>query len=230
MKPFEYRLSFDDDKAAICSLVLEWGRHGFDSDLNIDQFETMVAIKGTDRSINRENLAFRKYVAFGKSVEEKTFDHFVIPNLSDTFQKTDGLILDGVSTLEFEHLGVWECGRPCMMISYKRCLAELNSSHYKILLLTRVIDYLGSEVNASRQSFSELLTLLQKLDVTDQKICRGLASGDSTKDIANSVGLTTRSIELRRQKMMELFGFQRPIEIVKMLVRLQENGLINNWC
>ena len=66
---------------------------------------------------------------------------------------------------------------------------------------------------------------MQKLDTTDELICHGYLMGDTTKDIATKVGLTARSVEKRRQKIMDIFGFVRPVQIVKMLVRLEEHGL-----
>ena len=46
------------------------------------------------------------------------------------------------------------------------------------------------------------------------------------KDIAAQVGISTRAVENRRQKIMDIFGFTKPIEIVKLLVRLEERGLL----
>jgi DNA-binding NarL/FixJ family response regulator len=60
----------------------------------------------------------------------------------------------------------------------------------------------------------------------DRAICFGHGNGEQIKDIAAKVGMTRRSVENRRQKIMDLFGFKRPVEIVKLLVCLDERGLL----
>ena len=227
MKPCVYKTTFEEEKVAVVSEILDWGKKGFETAQDLDQFESMIAIKSIDLKTTRENAVFRKGLAHGSS---KISNSLESQELAATSNKTDKIILEGVMSLEFEHVGNWENNRLCSMISYKRLLGELNSDDFKILLITRTIDYIGLDSNATKRNLAELLLILQKLDLIDQNICRGIARGDATKETANSVGLTTRSVELRRQKILDMFGFQRPIEIVKMLVRLQENGLIDGWC
>ena len=60
----------------------------------------------------------------------------------------------------------------------------------------------------------------------DQTICRMDALGEMTKDIARSVGLTSRSIEIRRKKMQELFQVERSMEVIRITIRLEEHGLL----
>lgn len=42
--------------------------------------------------------------------------------------------------------------------------------------------------------------------------------------------MTPRAVELRRQRILDLFGFERPIEIVKLLLSFdsKESGLISD--
>ncbi len=228
--PSNYQTTFEDEKNRIIAAVVEWGQTDCRMELNIDQFESLVAIKGSDRAISAENSMFRRYIMQGKSAIGLTLDDFLLPELSLTSQKTDGLILDGVSALEFDHFGVWDSGRRCTMTTFKRHLGEIESIKYKILLISRIKGFVTAETDSPKRSLGEYLVLLQKLDATDQTICKGIIQGDATRDIANRVGLTCRSVELRRQKVLDLFGFQRPVEIVKLIVRLEENGLLVGWC
>lgn len=185
----------------------------------------MVVIKNGERKVTYENLAFCNQMMMGKSAIGSLFED----PLDRTSQRTDDLILDGVSSIEMDHLGMWESKRSCSMTTFKRRLDELNSTEHVILVVTRANAFVGKEPNETKRSLAELLIALEQLDRIDQSICRGLFEGDAIKDIAKQVGLTTRSVELRRQKIMDLFGFNRPIEIVKSLVRLEENGLLDGW-
>ncbi len=72
----------------------------------------------------------------------------------------------------------------------------------------------------------ELLDIFQSLDVIDQRTCRLDAKGETTKDIAAAVNLSPRAIEIRRRKMFELFGVERPMELVRITIRLEEHGLL----
>jgi hypothetical protein len=228
--PYEYKLPFDEEKSRIIALILSWGQTGCQNELDLDQFESLVAIKGVDRSITIENASFRRYIMQGKSAVGKTLDELLIRELAATSQKTDAMVLDGVSVLELDHLAVWDNGRHCTMTTFKRRLDELGSNQYKILLISRFKEFVGPNLSDSKRSLGDSLLVLQNLDSIDQKICQGIVEGDATRDIANRVGLTSRSVELRRQKILDAFGFIRPIEIVKLIVRLEENGLLDGWC
>ncbi len=81
-------------------------------------------------------------------------------------------------------------------------------------------------MHAQEKSLAELFELFQSLDHTDQVTCRMDAKGECTKDIAQAVGLSPRAIELRRKKMFELFGVERPMELIRITIRLEENGLL----
>lgn len=221
-----YSRSFEDEKAEILALVTQWSELGMESVPDFDSFESIVTIKNSDRKITIENRGYRELCEAQDAQLQASPERNLEPHLARVSLETDRLLLDGVSSLEIEHLGIWYQGRPCTMVTYKRRLFELKSPQYAILTISRIRELLRDSSTERQRTLGELLALLQQLDPVDRTICQGYAMGDSTKEIAARVGLTTRAVELRRQKIMELFGFERPIEIVKMLVRLEENGLI----
>ncbi len=141
-------------------------------------------------------------------------------------QLTDTVIMDGVLSIEFEHVGRDALGREFIFRSFKRRLDEFKDPQFHILLFSRPIALVGNGELERRRSLNELLVLYQQLDKVDQAICLGDAHGESTKHIAATVQMTTRSVELRRNKIIEHFGFRRSIDIVVLIVRLAEHGLI----
>jgi hypothetical protein len=226
--PIEYHSSFDDEKGLILAAVLQSHHADHQQSLDLDSFESMVAIKNSSRVVTFENAAFRRYMMYNNSAIGTTMDSHFLPHLAKTSNDTDRLILDGVINLEIEHLCRWENGRTVTMRTFKRRLDELKSPNYAIIVISRAKDYVGSTEAEKRKSLNEVLSVLLSLDETDRTICRGYAMGDSTKEIASRVGLTSKAIENRRHKIMNLMGIQKPIEIVKLLVRLEENGLIDD--
>lgn len=102
--------------------------------------------------------------------------------------------------------------------------SSLLSNDFGILSMSRPITPIHHPVGTSFAHLEELFRLFRKLDEIDQEICHGIALGDTTCEIAQAVGLTRRTVEVRRGKIMELFGFSRKVQIVRLIVRLEENG------
>ena len=53
-----------------------------------------------------------------------------------------------------------------------------------------------------------------------------MAAGHTQRTMAEMLGCTTRTVENRRNRIMDELGATKPIEIVKLMVRLAEHGLI----
>jgi hypothetical protein len=219
---FRYDRPFEDEKQAAVKLALESLQAG---DVNFDHINVPVLTLSNHRVITSENAAFRDLFLNGRTGIGFRTDVLFPPPFRKVDHATDALILDGVASVEMEHIGVLHDGRPCTFLTYKRRLDELKNPSFSILVVSRPLAILGDSEVEKRRSLNELVSILRQLDEIDQFICRAYGKGDSTKDIACSVGLTSRSVELRRQKILDQFGFDRPIEIVKLLVRLEEHGL-----
>lgn len=223
---FEYQRSFDDEKRIVLQRVLEWGATDRSEPPDLSGIESLVTMKNADRTVTYSNPAFNAFMLGGKTVLDQALDNRLALGLRRVSQSTDNLILGGVQSLELEHVGSGIDNRPCTFLSWKRKLDELKDVKYVILLVCRPIEYLSASHTDHLRDLAEMLMLFEQLDATDQAICKRYANGDSTKEIAVKVGLSTRSVENRRQKILAYFGFERPIEIVKLLVRLEENGLL----
>ncbi|WP_222436157.1 response regulator transcription factor [Rubripirellula reticaptiva] len=221
----EFATPFCELKRLVVEHLLEWGKGERTESFDLSQFDAIIAIKNSERVVTGESGVFRKLLMDGRSGLGSNVDSTGVRSFRKISQVTDGLILDGVASLELEHVGPHYNLRPCSFITYKRRLDELQDPSFVILTISRPVAYLGTSNVERRRSLNELVSLLQQLDATDQEICQGYARGDSSREIGAMVGLTTRSVEIRRQKILAHFGFERPIEIVKMLVRLDERGL-----
>lgn len=227
--PFVYKQSFEQERADVLQLMYRWQIESGDfAKLNLDGFESLILIKNAQRVITFDNANFRRFIMAGRSAEGLRSEQFLSPHVAKIALAGDQMILDGVLSIEAEHLAAWEGNRTVIMTSYKKRLDDLKNPACTILMIARAKDFVRSTEFERRLSLNEALVLLKQLDEKDRRICNGLLAGDSTKETADSVGMTPRAVELRRQRILDLFGFERPIEIVKLLVRLEESGLISD--
>lgn len=226
--PLSYQRAFEEEKREVYQAVCDWHRSGADlSRLNLDRFESLVAIKNHQRVVTYDNAPLRDFVLMGQSTRGTNPDPHLSPHVAKASQLSDQMILEGVLAVEVEHLNIWRQGRTVVMTTYKRRLDALKNPAYSILLVSRIKGYADSIHIDRRLNLNDSLIVFQQLDDIDRRICRGYARGESTREIAATVGLTSRSIEMRRQKIMELLSVDKPIEIVKTMVRLEENGLLD---
>lgn len=218
--------TFDREKAAVVESVLQWADTERVEPMDFSIFDCVVAIQSVDRIVTAENKSFRDLFMGGRSALGWNADSQLSVDALRTWQNADQMILDGASYLELKHDATFLDGRRGTLISYRRRLDELHDPSFKLLFVSRVVSFVESTNIERKQSLHELFARLHKLDENDQLICRHYAMGDTTKEIAKRVGLTSRSVEMRRQKILNTFGFKRPIEIIKMMVRLEEHGMI----
>jgi len=194
--------------------------------LNLDGIEACAAIKNSDRTLVYQNRSFQHFFAGGHSAignGDETFAYWKTVQLT---QKTDDLILDGVRSIDCEHVGRDPEGRHCTFRTCKASLAEFQDPGFCLVSLSRPLMLLATSETDKSKSLTELFKLFQSMDRVNQTICRLDAKGESTKDIAAGVGLTSRSIENHRNRMMVLFGVQRPMDLVRITIRLEDDGLL----
>ena len=226
----KYERDFEDEKCQVLASILKWYSLSEEDQqnhpLNLDGFESAIAIKNNQRAIVHENIAFKELVLQGTSVVGTTLDRSLPPHVSRIAAQTDRVLIEGAESVQTEFSCRCRDEKSRKIVVYKRRLDEIPDPKYSLLIIGRSLGFVDTPSVQQRHSLCELLSLLQQLDPIDLAICRNYAMGESTKDIATIVGLTPRTVENHRQKIMDLFGFSRPIEIVKMLVRLEENGMI----
>lgn len=225
-KELVYSRSFKQEQSLILEEVNRWRPFCGERELDLSQVEACVAIKNKERNIVFANSAFRYFFAAGNQVVERSTEAFTFWKTAKLSQQTDELILEGTQSIDVEHVGRDAEGRGYTFRTYKCSLAEWTNPNYFILGVSRPIALLGNSEHEQSKKLSELHALFVSLDAVDQTICRLDAQGELTKDIAASVGLTSRSIENRRKKLLGLFRVERFMEIIRITIRLEEHGLL----
>lgn len=221
-----YSRTFEQEKVTLIERIGEWaGGDKVESDW-LEKFESCVFVKNSQRIVVHANSAFRELIAGGALPMGVQSDGFLAKPFRRISQASDALILGGVKSLELEHIGYDSHGTECLFVTFKRRLDELRDPSLCFIGISRPLAVTSAATTGKRLSLAEQKAVFSKLDKTDQAICRLYYGGATTKSIAESVGLTPRSVEVRRQKILDEFEFSRPVEIIKLLTRLEENGLL----
>ncbi len=221
---FKYTQSLEQVKQSALSAIRLWYPSRGSNELDLSRFEACVAIKNYEGVIVAENRAMRRFFTGGLPAIGRGADAFAFRPMASMTQSSDRLIRDGANAMEFEHISCDPSGRHLAFRSAMFRLAELNDPGYFILAMSRPLAVVDS--SPCERTLAELFLLFQRLDDIDQAICRYDAHGDTTKEIAAGVGLSSRSVEVRRKKMLEIFGVRRPMELVRITIRLEEHGLL----
>ncbi|MBB3206944.1 DNA-binding CsgD family transcriptional regulator [Rhodopirellula rubra] len=185
-----------------------------------------VFVSTNDRILLGYNRIAGQYNAFELSMlGRRTPNH---PSGSSRYldETTDKALLGGARVLWYEHEAPAANGHWFRWSTLKMRVLENQSRSFCLLNLSRPVQLLPEVKALPSRMLNEQLVMYRQLDETDRRICEGIAVGDSTAEIAAAVGLTRRSIEVRRGKILEHFGFSRKVQIVRLLVRLEENGLL----
>jgi hypothetical protein len=229
-----YSRTFEEERDRALRHVRNWLPISTTSDLSVSLIEASIALKGLDGSILFSNLAYKYYynfvfdpniptlqstsMALGRSVDAIKF--WIA---AKALHQTDERIRGGSEFVDLEHLGWDQTGRAFTFRSYK-CV--LNHPKYQVFLFSRPIAILGKSQEEQSKRLLDLHKHFLSLDGIDQTICRLDAQGELTKEIASVVGLTSRSIENRRKKMQDIFGVEKPFEVIRITIRLEEHGLL----
>jgi hypothetical protein len=222
----DFESTFDQAKSQALDAIHHWYPQRQSQDLDLSRVEACVAIKNHERAIVHDNPAYQLFFARVAPVIGKPADAHSLYRTSKLAQNTDELIAEGIRSLDCEHEGKDASGLTYNFRTFKCQLGALRDPNYFIFSMTRPMACLGNSESQCDKSLMELLDIFQSLDAIDQRTCRMDAKGETTKDIAAAINMSPRAIEIRRKKMFELFGVGRPMELVRITIRLEEHGLL----
>lgn len=186
-----------------------------------------VCLRDCERSSSVLNSTYREWFSVSDEVPRKRSE---VPNVQwcgRLDELSERLLRSGAICLRFEHQGPTRGGQWYHWATIKARLSTASYDEFGTLTVMRPIVAMSQPMESSLAYLEEQLSQFRRLDGIDREICQGIALGDSSGEIAHSVGLTRRTVEIRRGKILEHFGFYRPVQIVRLIVRLEENGLLD---
>ena len=219
-RSFEEEIDWVTNELARCSTLSQMDQP------DLSKVEACVAIKNRERLIVFANDPFRRFFSGGKEVLGSKEESLTIWRNAKMNGQIDNMILEGTQFVDCEHVGRDAQGRFYTFRTFKSALEDLHLPEFHILGISRPIAFLGTSSPEQKARLADLHALFLSMDSIDQSICRLDAVGEMTKDISRSVGLTSRSIEIRRKKMQQLFQVERSMEVIRITIRLEEHGLL----
>ncbi|QDT67108.1 hypothetical protein MalM25_00050 [Planctomycetes bacterium MalM25] len=202
--------------------VVAEGRDRFDS---LDLIEDCVSIKNPAGVVVHCNTAHRRALSPQESPLGRTAHAYLDPSFAHRIEAIERLIGDDCPFLECEHSGRAPDGAYVRIHSRKRSLRELGNSGLSVLSVMRIID--RDESIPKRLDLAALCNKYRELSQRDQEICRLTASGASSRELGELMDLTTRGVELRKQKAFAHLGVAKAVDLARLLVRLQDGGYLD---
>jgi DNA-binding CsgD family transcriptional regulator len=219
-----YEIPFSQASDDAFQLVEKWIRSDPPIPLDIDQFQDCVYVKNAARQILHSNLAYKSFFDNSNLVIGTVGEAYLDSATLTVSAKSDDLLVSGGNRVEFDYVATRPDGRLYNVKTQKRWLAP-NRRSLSILGISRILAELDSPPIAS-QGLAAMARKFESLDAEDQSLCRLVAGGRSQREIADLLGCTTRTIENRRNRIMNELDIAKPIDIVKLMVRMAEHRLI----
>lgn len=225
--PLPYKSSFEYSMMTIWDQFCQWMEVDGQGLPNFDNFEDCVYLKNRDRVVVYVNSKYMEFYGPKKLPIGNRGEVYLEKAIAAVGIQTDLMIAEGYRSVEIDHIGPSADGTLHLLRTFKRSTAEFGRPEIWILGITRPVARFNTPGATVNLTLAEYAKLYLQLTEEEAEMCRLFAMGEATRVIADVQGVSSRTIELRRQKVLEQFGFHRPIEIVKLLVRLQASGFID---
>ncbi len=220
-----YRTEFSSACDLIAAAVEQWVHSGPQALLDIDQFDDCVYIKLSTRVIANANVAYQAFYSRNNRVAGSVGDGFLDPATIGVAAKSDELLFSSGKMLEFDYVSTGPGGDSFHVKTHKRWISP-NRRNLSILGVSRILAKVDAPPPTGSEYLVGLARIYESLDTNDRALCCLMAAGNTQREMADFLGCTTRTIENRRNRIMEELRVNKPIEIVKLMVRLAEHGLI----
>ncbi|TWU60722.1 Bacterial regulatory protein, luxR family [Rubripirellula tenax] len=183
-----------------------------------------VYIKSSDGTVLDSNQAYRSAFTPGISPTGRQGSAYLDEKIAAVSNASDQLIMSGADTLIFNHFGHDAAGKAISMRTFKASLLGLGQPRHCILGLTRIRFMETTDSHLRLMPLFGYWEIFSKLKIRDQKIAAAVARGEKTKHIADSLSVSEKTIENARNSILKKLQLDHPIDLIKLLVRLQDSG------
>ncbi|MEZ6091242.1 MAG: helix-turn-helix transcriptional regulator [Pirellulaceae bacterium] len=183
-----------------------------------------VYLKTADGHMVFGNTTYQRVFVAGMSPSGRHAVSFLPKSLLNVSQHSDGMVLSGCCVVQYDHIGLDSSGRMLKFRTLKRSLIGVGAPHIAILGITRVLDVVEDpQINLAAE-LCEKWKLFQALSDQDRNIAISIAKGLSTPTIADELHVSRKTIENHRTAVLEAMQVETPVDLIKLLVRLHDNG------
>jgi DNA-binding CsgD family transcriptional regulator len=220
-----YEKDFSEAVEEVFKVVQAWVVSEPETALALDHFQDCVYLKLSSHVIAATNLSYQSFFGRHEKIVGSVGAGFLDQVTMGVALKSDELLISSGRTVEFDHVALGPDGLSYHLKTHKRLLQQ-NRRGISILGITRILARVEKQLPATAERLASIAKKFDALDADDRALCCLMAAGHSQREMAEMLGCTTRTIENRRNRIMEELGASKPIEIVKLMVRMAEHGLI----
>ncbi|QDV72497.1 helix-turn-helix transcriptional regulator [Botrimarina mediterranea] len=192
----------------------------------LNEIEDFVYLKGTTGVVTWANQAYQAFYSRASKPHGRHAKTFLAPIVLTVAKHTDALILSGCERLYCDHIGVSGDGTKHLLRTYKQSLRHLQKSGYAILGVTRPLRPIATDEEDPEFEMARLASLFATFDDRDRELCRLFALGFNSSEIGEQLQMTSRNVDLRRKKCLELLGIDKVVDLARLLTRFEERGYL----
>lgn len=215
---------FDQVVQRVTSNIVACLESGAELDGLVANETDAICIKSVDSRILVANRSYEKMFSDDKATLGRTGSSYLNDSVTEVAQHSDKMLLNGSQKIHFDHIGHDSMGRDVRFRTYKRSLLGMGHPTMAILSITRVMEVIGNSGVIRLRNLKDQWRLFSALDDFDQQIAIGLGRGESVTNIAAQHSVTKKTIENHRASILRTLFLESPVDLIKLVVRLQENG------
>jgi DNA-binding CsgD family transcriptional regulator len=200
------------------------GDHDFEP---LSEFGECVFLKNADGVCIFSNKAHRQLFTQGGSPIGRNASAFLDPLVASLSVKQDSLLFEGCRYVECEHTSIGPDGVLYKMLTHKRSLQSLNSPGLAVLGVMRLERQSDTAAAVRQLDLATACARFRELSERDQELCRQTALGVSSRELGERLNMTTRGVELRKQKAFSKLGVAKAVDLARLLTRLQDRGYLD---
>ena len=183
-----------------------------------------VCIKSVDGRILMSNEAYETMFSDEKLAIGRPDSSYLKDSVQEIARLSDNMLLAGCQMLQFDHVGHDSSGRDVRFRTYKRSLLGMGHPTMAIIGITRLLEVISNSGVIRLSKLTDQWKSFSQLDDFDRGIAIGLGRDLSVGDIATNHNVTKKTIENHRAAILKTLKLNSPVELIKLVVRLQENG------
>lgn len=193
----------------------------------LSEYEECVFLKNADGVVVYSNDAHRRRFTPEASPIGRVSSSYLDPLLAARGAKLESLLIEGCRFVECEHTGPCPDGSVYKIHAHKRSLKSLNAPGLAILGVLRLEKQSDDASATQRVNLAVACSKFRELSERDQEMCRLTALGVSSRELGERLGMTTRGVELRKQKAFAKLGVAKAVDLARLLTRLQDRGYLD---
>lgn len=196
----------------------------------VSEYQDCVYIKSRDGTIVFSNLEYEKRFAGGFGTPGHVGTSFLSKVVAEVSHHSDSLITGECEYVEFVYLGtVWATSRARRVLArlhtVKLSISEFGDSAFAILGITRVLRELSTGVEQRLRTLQDSKARIDEMSAQMRHCIQLLAQGESASSIAESTGLSRRTVEKHKHDSLGMLGLRNACELAQLLCRLQDAGM-----